>query len=125
MKRSAGVRSTVLLIMAALAVQNAKAGSAVSTDGHGHLVYSYGHLKEIDEQNVLELGRLRYGPNVRILAASNVAGYGAIAVARTGTGWVAGVALGHSTRAEAEQLAIERCLKRGGSNPRIKWEFRG
>ena len=119
------MRLGVLLGGLVLVALSAKAGSAVSTDGHGHLVYSYGHPKEIDEQHVLDLGRLRYGPNVRILAATDFPGYGAIATARTRTGWVSGVVLGRPTKAEAEQMAIERCLKAGGVNPRVKSEFRG
>jgi hypothetical protein len=76
------------------------------------------------------LGR-RHGPNVRILAASDVTGYCAIASGsrREFTGprerWVCGVALGHSTREEARRFAIEQCLKAGGINPKIKSEFRG
>ena len=125
MKRSAGVRSAVLLIMATLAVQNAKAGSAVAWDGHGHLAYSYGRSMEIEEQRVLDLGRPRYGSSLRILAATDVPGYGAIATARVGTHWVYGVVLGRSTKVEAEQMAIQRCQKAGGVSPKIKSEFRG
>ena len=119
------MRLALLLGMAVLAVQNAKAGSAVAWDGHGHLAYSYGRSREVEEQRVLELGRPLYGPSLRIFASSDVPGYGAIATARIGTRWVYGVVLGRPTKAEAEQMAIQRCLKAGGSNPKIKSEFRG
>jgi hypothetical protein len=124
MKRSALFRS-LLLSLAFLAIQNANAGSAVACDGHGHLVYSYGHLKEIDERQALELARSRYGASVRILAASEVTGYGAIAVARKGNNWIAGVTLGKRSATEADALAIDHCLKAGGIEPRVKWRFRG
>ena len=125
MKRRSGMRSVVLLGLAALAVHQTKAGSAVAADGNGHLSISFGHSKEVDKQSALELGRRLHGPNVRIVAASDVAGYCAIATARTGTGWVSGVALGRATAEEAKRLAIEQCLKFGGTNPKIKSEFRG
>jgi hypothetical protein len=124
------MRLVVLLGLAALAVHQTKAGSAVAIDNNGRLSISFGHSKEFDEQIALELGR-RHGPNVRILAASDVTGYCAIASAprRQFTGprerWVCGVALGHSTREEAKRFAVEQCLKAGGINPRIKSEFRG
>ena len=125
MKRGAPVYLAFLLSVAASAAEDSKAGSAVAWDGHGHLAYSYGRSMEVEEQRVLDLGRPRYGPSLRILAASDVPGYGAIATARIGTRWVYGVVLGRRTKAEAEQMAIERCLKAGGVNPRVKSEFRG
>ena len=119
------MRLVLSLILAALAVQPAKAGSAVASDGNGHLSISFGHSKEIDKQSALELGRRLHGPNVRIVAASDVAGYCAVAVADWGRGSVFGVALGRATREEALRLAIEQCRKFGGTNPKIKSEFRG
>src|SRR6516164_2904004 len=100
MKRGAPVYLAFLLSVAASAAENSKAGSAVAWDGHGHLAYSYGSSREIEEQRVLELGRPRYGPSLRIFASSDVPGYGAIATARIGTRWVYGVVLGRPTRAE-------------------------
>jgi hypothetical protein len=125
MKRGARMRSVVLLGLLALAAENASAGSAVASDGNGHLSISFGHSKEVDKRSALELGRRLHGTNVRIVAASDVAGYCAIATARTGTGWISGVALGRATAEEAKRLAIEQCLKFGGANPKIKSEFRG
>jgi hypothetical protein len=84
-----------LLGAAILVVQNARAGSAVAIGPHNQMVYSYGHTKEIDKQKALEMARERFGPNVRILAATDVYGYAAIAVARHPNGnWLIGVALG-------------------------------
>ena len=123
MKRRSGMRLVVLMGLAALTVQQAKAGSAVASDGNGHLSISFGHSKEVDKQSALELGRRLHGPNVRIVAASDVAGYCAIATARTGAGWISGVALGRATREEAVRLAIEQCLKFGGANPKINQNF--
>src|SRR5438552_11718701 len=100
MKKNALFR-LALVGVAVVALQNANAGSAVTTDGHGHLVYSYGHPKEIAIQRALEMSRQRYGTNVRLLAASDVTGYCAIAVARKGSGLVNGIALGRPSRADA------------------------
>ena len=130
MKRGAKIQLVALLGLAALAVQQVKAGSAVASDGNGHLSISFGHSKEVDEQEALKLAR-RNGPNVRLVAASDVAGYCAIASAERrkftnpGERWVSGVALGIATPEEARRLAIEQCLKFGGINPKIKSQFRG
>jgi len=87
------MRLVLSLILAALTVQPAKAGSAVASDGNGHLSISFGHSKEVDKQSALELGRRLHGPNVRIVAASDVTGYCAIAVATWGRGSVFGLHL--------------------------------
>jgi hypothetical protein len=115
----------LLLGMAILAAQKGRAGSAVAISPHNQMVYSYGHPKEIDEQQALGLARSRYGSNVRILAATDVTGYGAIAVAAKGRGSVVGVALGRPSSRDAQHLAIEQCVKAGGANPKVKWRFRG
>ena len=122
MKRSA---IFLLIGVAFLSTRNANAGSAVAIGPHNHLVCSYGHRMEIDKQHALELARSRYGANVRILAATDVAGYGAIAVAHHGIGWVTGVSLGRPSAADAANRAIEQCLKVGGINPKIRWRFKG
>ena len=127
MRRSTLFR-LALVCMAVAAIQNASAGSAVVTDGHGHLITSYGQpSKEIAKEHALETARQRYGGTVRILAASDVTGYGAIAVARhpNGQGSILGVALGKRSATEADNLAIEQCLKAGGTHPKIIGGFRG
>jgi hypothetical protein len=115
----------LLVGMAILAAREGRAGSAVAVGPHNHVVCSYGHPMEVDKQHALELARSRYGSNVRILAATDVAGYGAIAVAHHGIGWVTGVSLGRPSAADAANRAIEQCLKVGGTNPKVKWRFKG
>jgi hypothetical protein len=114
-----------LLSLAVLAAQNSYAGSAVAWDGHGHLVTFHGYPEAQAKRLALERGQERYGASVRILAATDVPGYGAIALARRGNTSIIGVALGRSTAKEAEQLAIEQCLNSGGTEPKVKWRFRG
>jgi hypothetical protein len=114
-----------LLSLAALAVQNASAGSAVAVGStHAYLVTSYGYSKAIAEQRALLKCRQNGGVNPRILAATDELGYGAVAVGDKGTGSVISVALGKSSRAEAATLAIEKCVRHGGHNPKIIREFR-
>jgi hypothetical protein len=48
------------------------------------------------------MARLRGGVNVKIVAATDVTGYGAIAVARKERGSVIGAALGRQSPADAE-----------------------
>jgi hypothetical protein len=106
-------------------MQNASAASAVAWDGHCHMVSSYGgSLKEV-KREALDRCRHRYGPNAKILDASDIIGYGAIAVARFGPRWIIGVSLGRRSASESETLAKEKCLKAGGTNPRIKWGWYG
>jgi hypothetical protein len=125
MKGSALFRLASVCVAVA-AIQNANAGSAVVTDGLGHLITSYGQpSKEIAKDHALKTARQRYGANVRLLAASDVTGYGAIAVARKGSGLVNGIALGRPSRADAEHRAIELCLKGGGTDPKVRWEWHG
>ena len=120
-------RSAILLLIgvAVLGPQNSRAGSAVAISPHNQMVYSYGHSKEIDKRQALELARNRYGANVRILAATDATGYCAIAVAAKGRGSVVGVALGRPSAADAERLAIGQCVISGGTNSRVKWRFKG
>jgi hypothetical protein len=126
MKKNALFR-LALVSTAVVAMQNANAGSAVATDSHGHNVYSYGHPKEIAKRRALDMGRREGWVNLRIVAATDITGYGAIAVARhpNGQGSILGVALGKRSATEADNLAIEQCLKAGGTHPKIIGGFRG
>jgi hypothetical protein len=124
MKRSTVFR-LALATVAAPAIGNASAGSAVAWDGHGHVVYSYGHPKEIAMQRALDMGFSLYGTSVRLVGATDVIGYGAIAGARKGTGSVIGVTLGRPSLADAENRAIEKCLKAGGTAPKVRWIWHG
>ena len=87
MKRGARMRSVVLLGLVALVAQNASAGSAVAMESHhGHLVSYHGYPVNEAKRLALETARSLYGTDVKIIAASDVAGYCAIAVARKGKG---------------------------------------
>ena len=78
------------------------------------------------KRRALDVAQRRYGPNVRILASTDVTGYGAIAVARHPNGnFVIGVSLGNRSATEADRLAMDHCIKAGGRNPQVKWGFRG
>jgi hypothetical protein len=125
MKRSTLFR-LALVCMTVAAIQNANAGSAVAHDPHGHTVYSKGQpTKAIAIQHALETARSHGWAEARIIAASDVTGYCAIAVARKGNGSVLGAVLGRPSRAEAERQAIEICLKGGGTDPKVRWEWHG
>jgi hypothetical protein len=118
---------SALLGPAILTVHNLKAGSAVVLGPDNHLVSSYGHPEAVAKQRALDEARQMFGPNVRILAATDITGYGAVAVARhpNGYGWIMAAALGKRSASEAESLAIEQCVKAGGTNPKVRWRFRG
>jgi hypothetical protein len=124
MKRSA-MFWLILLGLTGMAMQNANAGSAVALGPHNQLATAYGGPVAREKQRALAEARRRYGTDVRILAATDVAGYGAIAVARhpNGRGSIIGVALGKRSAAEAAALAIKHCVTAGGTDPKVKWEF--
>jgi hypothetical protein len=115
----------ILVGMTVTALQRLEAGSAVANDGLGHTVYSFGHTKTIEIRRALQTAQLHGWTNARILAATDITGYGAIAVARNGRGSLVGISLGNRSQAEADALAIEHCLKAGGTDVTVKWRFRG
>jgi len=115
-----------LLCMTVAAVHRANAASAVANDFHGHTVYSTSQAtKAIAIEHALATARQRYGAGVRIVAATDVTGYSAIAFARKEKGSVLGVALGQASRAQAEREAVEACLKAGGTHPVVQSEWYG
>jgi hypothetical protein len=116
-----------LIGLANIATEAAKAGSAVALAPNNHLATSYGGPVEMAKQRVLDVAHRKYGTTARIIASSDVTGYGAIAVALlpNGRGTTIGVALGRRSATEADSLAIGQCIKAGGTNPRVKWGFRG
>jgi hypothetical protein len=124
MNGRAVLRLALLGLVGAL-IQNTSAASAVASDGCGHMetvvAYSLRQAKDL----ALDRCRRRYGPNARIFAASDVVGYGAIAVGRLGTHSVVGVSLGRPSPADAENRAKVRCLKAGGIDPKVKWGWFG
>jgi hypothetical protein len=122
--------SSSLLALSSLFVfglTNANAGSAVAVGPHHQLATAYGGPMAREEKRALDNARHRYGANVRILAESDVNGYGAIAVARhpNGYGWIIGVSLGNRSATQADRLAIDHCIQLGGRNPQVKWAFKG
>lgn len=123
------MKKTALFLFVLLgfgSTQDASAGSAVAMElRHGKLVSSYGHSKQVAMERALETARRLYGAEVRIIAATNVTGYCTIAVARHGDKTIVGVALGRRSATEADSLAIEQCLKAGGTNPRTISGWRG
>jgi hypothetical protein len=109
------------------AMQIAHAGSAVALGPNNQMVASFGHPVEIAKQRALAQAYRKYGSQVRILAATQVSGYGAVAVGRRSDaiGWVLSVVLGKRSATEANTLAIEQCIAAGGIDPRVKYSFRG
>ena len=114
-----------MLSMSVAAFQSANAGSAIATDGHGNTVYTFGHAKAVEIRRALEMARMHGLTDARIIGATDVTGYGAIAVARKGTGSILGTVLGCPSRAEAEHRAIEGCLRGGGTDPKVRVEWHG
>jgi hypothetical protein len=104
---------------------NAGAGSAVAWDRHGHMAYTFGESRKDAERHVLDLCRRKGSMNAKLLASTDIVGYGAIAVARLGAGSVIGVSLGRPSPADAESRAINKCLKAGGLDPRVRWGWKG
>jgi len=114
----------VRLCLSAALTYNSNAGSAVAWDRHGHLFYTYGEPQKKAEHHVLDLCR-KGGLDAKLIGSTDVVGYGAIAVARHGNGSVIGISLGRPSPADAENRAIEKCLRAGGVNPRVRWGFKG
>jgi|SRR5271166_2724707 len=122
-----GLIRLALLAITALGMQNAHAGSAVAFGPHNALVTVAGLPESEAKQRALARAREKYGPRVKIIASSDVAGYGAIAVARhpNGVGWIICVSLGRRSPTEADTLAMQKCAALGGKNPQVKWAFGG
>jgi hypothetical protein len=116
-----------LLVCLTLPSQNANAGAAVALGPHNQLATAYGGPVEREKARALNNARRLYGNDVRIIAATDITGYGAIALARhpNGYGWIIGVSLGNRSATEADALAIDHCRKAGGINPQVRWAFRG
>jgi hypothetical protein len=108
-------------------LRSATAGSAVATDAKGHNVYDFGHPKDTCKRRALELARQRGWSNVKIVAATDITGYGAIAVARhpNGHGSILGVVLGQQSAKRAATAAVDRCREAGGTEIKVKWAFKG
>jgi hypothetical protein len=108
----------------AVSMESTSAGSAVAWDQHGHMFYTFGESRKKAEEHVLNLCRKDWS-NAKLIGSTDVVGYGAIAVARRGSGSVIGISLGRPSPADAENRAIQKCLKAGGVNPKVRWGFKG
>jgi len=117
-----------MLLFSGLALSadnSAMAATAVAHASNSYTVISYGGSLDEAKQRAIEICRSKGGVNVKIVAATPVFGYGAIAVGAKGTGSAVGIAVGRHSARDAESLAIEQCLKAGGVNPKITRHFRG
>jgi hypothetical protein len=126
MKNAALLLLTVLGLTVS-SMHNAKAGSAVAFEPHsGKMVNSSGHPEQIAIQKAMAEARHLYGPNVRILAATDVTGYCAVGVAgRVGKTAIVGVALGQKSAADAQAIVLDQLYKAGGIKPKIISRWRG
>jgi len=111
----------VLISLATMAFQSANAGSAVAMEPrHGNMATAYGGPVSREEQRALANGRRLYGSNVRIIAATDVAGYCAVGVAaRVGSTVIVGVALGQKSTNDAKAIVFAQLRKAGGVKPKI------
>lgn len=126
MKKNALFRFLFIGLLA-VGIHNAHAGSAVAWDGHAQLSTAYGGPVEREKLRALETARRKGATNVRIVAATDATGYGAIAVALQpgGHGSIIGVSLGNRSATQAYASAIKDCRKAGGRNPKVRWEWKG
>ena len=126
MKKNALFRFA-LIGLVGVAIHNAHAGSAVAWDGNGHFSTAYGGPVEREKQRALATAHRNGWTTAKIIAATDSPGYGAIAVALhpNGYGSVNGIAIGRRSATEADAAAIKLCLKAGGTNPKIRWAWRG
>jgi hypothetical protein len=119
------------LRLASGSIQNASGASALAMgETRGGPIYSLGSgwsLREAQQRAIRRAWEhgLKYGiDSVRIVATSDVGGYGAVAVSGFRKSRVFGVAFGYRSSIEAEKRALEDCRKKGGNDPRIKWSFK-
>jgi hypothetical protein len=126
--RNRVVTRLAVLSLSVVFVQSAGAGSAVAigNDGqHTFIVKSFGLPRRLAVEHVIDICRRKGDRNARLVASSDVVGYGSIAVGRRGAVWVVGVSLGRRSASESDVRAIRACVKAGGINPKVKWGFRG
>src|ERR1700756_384834 len=85
-----------LIGLVGMAVQHAHAGSAVAWEGYGHFSVAYGGPVETAKQRALEKAYRKGWTSAKIIAATDMPGYGAIAVALhpNGYGSVNGIVVG-------------------------------
>ena len=113
-----------LLGCGGMTLQSVSAGSAVAMEPrHGNLA-AYGGPIQRDKQRALAEGCRRYGPDVRIIAASDVTGYGAIAIARFG-GSNCWSCIGQNFQNGGRYRGDRGVSEGRGVNPQVKWSWRG
>jgi hypothetical protein len=112
---------------AAATLTNANAGSVVVWDGGKHVGTSFGHPLEVSKQRALADAQRHGWQHVRIIGTSDVTGYGAIVVARhpNGVGALIGVSLGNQSKSKAVAMATDLCKRAGGTDPHVKYSFKG
>ena len=125
--KSTALSLLTMIGLMGLSIHNANAGSAVAFEPHsGMMVNSSGHSEEIAIQKAMAGARHLYGPNVRLLAATDVTGYCAVGVAgRVRKTAIVGVALGQKSAADAQTIVLAQLYKAGGINPKIISRWRG
>lgn len=115
-----------LIGLVAIAIQHANAGSAVAMEPrHGKMVTSYGHPEAMAIEKAIAGARYLYGPNVKLLAATNVTGYCAVGVAAHGNKALVAAALGKKSLNEAQTIVWDQLVKAGGSSPKIIARWKG
>ena len=92
-----------LIWLVGVAIQRVEAGSAVAWDGQGNFSTAYGGPVQREKQRALETARREGWKTAKIIAATDMPGYGAIAVARhpSGNGLVVGIVLAKRSATEA------------------------
>ena len=115
------------MVLAGLFLQKTNAGSAVAIGSNGRLGTAAGWPIKEAKRRALKMCVRNGGVAPKILAATDVVGEGAIAVASRGkgSGWLIAVSLGRRSAVDAQARAIEQCRKAGGIDPKVRWGFRG
>ena len=125
MKRSASIRFVLFGLMA-IGIQRVNAGSAVAIEPHhGNLATAFGGPVAREKQRALLQARQLYGSDVKLFAASDVVGYGAVGVAGHGKKALIAAALGRKSAAEAQSVVLSQLTKAGGTNPKVISRWRG
>ena len=122
--------ASAFFCLAAGSIQNARGASALAMgETRGGPIYSLASgwsLREAQQRAIRRTWEhgAKYGVvSVQIVAASDIGGYGALAVSGHGKNRVFGTAFGCRSLIEAQKRAIEACRRKGGTEPRIEHSF--
>ena len=115
-----------LIALASWLLHNVHAGSAVAWAVKAISLRPTEVLCK-EKQRALSCAHRNGWTTAKIIAATDSLGYGAIAVALhpNGYGSVNGIAIGRRSATEADAVAIKLCLRAGGTNPKVRWAWRG